>query len=286
MNAPLISVVMSVYNCESTLMEALASIFNQTYTNWELVVCDDASTDGTGEVLRSAAKSVDDSRFIILTNKTNRKLAYSLNRCLGTASGQLIARMDGDDVSEPDRLERQVRFLNENPKVDLVGTATRWFNSNGLGEVLQPETLEPDRWTYGKSARVPFAHPTILARRSVFETVGNYTVSWRTERGQDVDLWFKFFAAGLVGRNLPEPLYRFREDAAAIRRRTPRARFGAFVTRVKGNWSLGYPPRAYAMAIPGLLKILVPYPVFDWHRRRSRIRAGLILNSEGESGLS
>lgn len=257
-------------------MAALESILGQTYTNWELVICDDASTDGTREVLRGAVESIDDTRITILTNETNRKLAYSLNRCLGAASGQLIARMDGDDISEPERFGRQVSFLNAHPEVDLVGTPMRRFNSNGIGEIVQPAALEPDRWTLGRTSRVPFCHATILARRSVFDAVGNYTVSWRTERGQDLDLWFKFFAAGLVGNNLPDPLYRVREDEAAVRRRTPKARLGAFVTRVKGNWSLGYPPRAYTIAIIELVKVLVPYRFVDWNqkRSRSRLRAG------------
>lgn len=282
MSTPKISVIMSVYNCESTVTAALESIFNQTYTNWEMVVCDDASTDGTRERLLQAIESIEDSRVTILTNETNQKLAYSLNRCLGAATGQLIARMDGDDLSAPDRFERQVRFLDEHPEVDLVGTAMRRFDSNGLGEIVGPASLEPDRWTMGRSTKVAFCHATILARRSAFETVGNYTVSWRTVRAEDLDLWFKFFAAGLVGRNLPDPLYLVRVDEAAVRRRTPRARLEAFSTRIIGAWSLRYPPRAYAIAMFDLLKVLVPYRIVDWHVKRSRSRPEAKRPSESE----
>ncbi len=283
MSAPKVSVIMSVYNAESTLVEALESIFNQTYTNWELVVCDDGSTDGTRELLNRTVESIDDSRVTILTNEINRKLAYSLNRCLEAATGELIARMDGDDISEPDRLERQVRFLNEHPEVDMVGTSMRRFNSEGLGEIVQPAELEPDRWTLARSTRSPFCHATILARRSVFEAVGNYTDSWRTERVEDFDLWFKFFAAGFVGRNLPDPLYRVREDRAAVRRRTPRNRLNAFVTRMVGSWSLRYPPRAFAIGVPGLMKALVPYRVVDWNQKMSWSRAKAKLGSNSET---
>lgn len=270
MSTPLISVIMSAHNASMTLPAALASIEQQTFQNWELVVCDDASTDSTQSILTDAVGEFGANRLILLRNEVNRKLAYSLNRCLEVASGDFIARMDADDLSEPTRFEVQLRYLAEHPEVDVVGTAMRRFNANGPGEVVYPAAEEPDKWTLGRSTKSPFFHATILARREVFEKVGNYTVSWRTERGQDLDLWFKFFAAGLVGCNLRDPLYWVREDAAAIRRRTPKARFGAYVTRLKGNWALRYPLGAYVRCTVDVLKILVPYWVFDWHRERSR----------------
>lgn len=270
MSTPLISVIMSAHNASITLPAALASIEQQTFQNWELVVCDDASTDSTQSILTDAVSELGANRLILLRNEVNRKLAYSLNRCLEVASGDFIARMDADDLSEPTRFEVQLRYLAEHPEVDVVGTAMRRFNAYGPGEVIYPAAAEPDKWTLGRSTKSPFFHATILARREVFEKVGNYTVSWRTERGQDLDLWFKFFAAGLVGRNLPDPLYWVREDAAAIRRRTPKARFGSYVTRIKGNWALRYPLGAYVRCTVNALKIFVPYRVFDWHRERSR----------------
>lgn len=273
--APLISVIMAVRNCEKTLRSAIESINEQTYANWELVVCDDASTDSTRAVLDELVAEIGAERFVVLMNETNRKLAYSLNRCLESASGRYIARMDGDDSCEPDRFERQMHYLREHPDVDLVGTAMRRFNDLGLGGIVYPASEAPDRWTMSRSTRAPFCHGTVLAKRSVFETVGNYTVSWRTERGQDTDLWLKFFAAGLTGRNLRDPLYRVREDAAAVRRRTPRARFGEFVTRVTGYRTLKYPPLAYVRATVELSKVLVPYRLVDAyasHSARRRVR--------------
>lgn len=260
-----VSVIMATYNCEATIDAALDSILNQTYPNWELVVCDDGSTDGTPELL-SKAKERFGSRLVVLSNASNMKLPFSLNRCLEVASGELIARMDGDDLSEPDRFARQVEFLRANPLVDLVGTAMRRFNDGGVIDVIHPAAPRPDKWTLGRGSSVPFFHATIMARREVFQRVGNYTVSWRTERGQDVDLWFKFFHAGFAGENLPDPLYRVREDEGAIRRRTVRVRWGGYVTRVKGYRSLGYPVGPYLRSTIDLLKILVPARVFVLHR--------------------
>lgn len=270
-STPLISVIMSVYNCEDTLVDAVDSIRRQTISDWEFIICDDASTDGTPGLLKDLVEL--DTRITVISNDENCRLAFSLNRCLEIASGEFVARMDGDDLSEPDRFERQLDFLAVHPECDLVGTAMRRFNVDGVGEVIYPASPTPDKWTMGKSSAAPFYHATILARREVFERVGNYTVSWRTVRGQDTDLWFKFFAAGFVGRNLPEPLYRVREDAAAIRRRTARARFGSYVTRVRGSWMLGYPPQAYIRATANLAKVLLPYRVFDWHRAWTRRRS-------------
>lgn len=273
MSTPAVSIIMSVYNSESTLLDALDSIVQQTFDDWELIVCDDASTDATAALLHSFVVAHPAHRIVLLSNKVNRKLAYSLNRCLEASSGALIARMDGDDVSEPERLERQVSFLNDHPEVDLVGTSMRRFNSRGLGEIIGPAALAPDRGLLGRTAWVPFCHATIVARRSVFAAVGNYTVSWRTRRAEDLDLWFKFFAADLVGRNLPEPLYRVREDEAAVRRRTASTRLGVVFTRIRGNWSLKYPVNAYVVPALELAKILVPFRIILWHRRRAERHA-------------
>lgn len=262
---PLVSVIMSVFNSSETLREAVESIYAQSYTNWELIVCDDASTDTTLDLLHQLASEGPEDRVVIISNSENMRLAYSLNRCLENASGALVARMDGDDISEPDRLERQVNYLLEHPGVDMVGCAMRRFSASGPAEVIQPASYEPDRDFMRRSGRAAFFHATIVARRSAYDRLGGYTVAWRTQRGQDRDLWYRFFAAGLVGHNLADPLYRVREDAAARRRRTPRVRFAGFLTQIRGAYALGYPPSSYLRAAAGLSKALVPYALIDRH---------------------
>ena len=124
---PKVSVIMGIYNCEKTLPEAIESILRQTYPNWELILCDDGSSDGTYAIADSYAKR-DPQRIILIRNETNKKLAYTLNRCLSVASGELIARMDGDDISHPDRFLRQTEYLLAHPDVQLVGTDMRCFD--------------------------------------------------------------------------------------------------------------------------------------------------------------
>ena len=270
---PLVSVIMATYNCEATITDALTSILEQTYPNWELVVCDDGSTDGTWDLLTGASAEFG-KRLVLLRNSQNMKLPYSLNRCLDAVSGDLVARMDADDLSAPERLEQQVLYLSANPEVDLVGTAMRRFNDRGPIDILAPTTTHPDKWTLGRERTVPFFHATIMARRRVFEAVANYTVAWRTERSEDLDLWFKFFHAGLVGRNMTQPLYKVREDENIIRRRTARSRWGTYLTMLNGYRLLGSPAKAYVLSTLDLFKIFIPYRLLIWHRaflsRRSR----------------
>lgn len=266
---PLVSIVMATYNCAATLGEALASIEAQTYPCWELVVCDDASTDSTPAML---AEFADDrpGRVTVLVNEVNSKLSFSLNRCLEVARGDLVARMDGDDISQPRRLEQQVSFLRDHPEIDLVGTAMQRFDANGLNDVLVMPA-SPDRFSMRKG--VPFAHATVMVRAHVYAVLGGYTVSARTVRGQDKDLWFRFFHAGFKGANLLEPLYLVRENLNAIRRRDLRTRINSYRTSLVGFRLLGFPFRWYVAPTLELAKLLVPARAVVVYRARQARRA-------------
>jgi glycosyltransferase EpsE len=253
---------MAVFNCVDTIDEALASIVGQTFGDWELILCDDASTDGTYERLVEFAAS-HPHQATLVRNAVNSKLAHSLNRCLAVARGTYVARMDGDDVSVPERLEKQVAYLEAHPSVDLVGTAMQRFDRSGRKDVVSLEP-EPDRLSLRRG--VSFAHATIVARRSVYEELGGYTVARRTERCEDYDLWFRFFAQGHVGHNLAEPLYLVREDEHAIRRRNLRGRWRAFRTTWVGFRTLGYPLRWYALPVLTLMKGFVPVRAVSTYR--------------------
>ena len=109
-SGPKVSVIMGIYNCERTLAESIESILSQSYKNWELILCDDASTDGTLRIAKQYAAHYSDC-IKLIQNKTNKRLAASLNHCLSHATGDYIARQDGDDLSFPRRLEKQVAFL-------------------------------------------------------------------------------------------------------------------------------------------------------------------------------
>src|ERR1017187_86426 len=125
---PLVSIGMPVYNCESTVAEAIASIINQTFDDWELVVFDDGSRDGTLNV----ARRFSDPRIRVVQGGCNRGLPACLNRIISQCDTELFARMDGDDIAYPHRFEKQLEALNKNPEVDLLGGSTLVFNRIGV----------------------------------------------------------------------------------------------------------------------------------------------------------
>lgn len=251
---------MGIYNCAPTLNEAIDSILAQTYTNWELILCDDCSTDNTYEIAKNYQEKYPE-KIILLKNDNNSKLAFTLNHCLEAASGEFVARMDGDDISVPNRFEKQVQFLRNHSDIVLVGTAMQRFSDDGsLGAIAYCEDY-PDKDTPYKKGLV-FNHATIVAYRSVYNDLGGYAVLPRTVRGQDRDLWYRFLAAGYKGANMNEPLYMVRENEAAISRRSAKVRWNSFKTEIIGYKMLNYSFFRYYKPFIGLFKILIPNFVF------------------------
>ena len=258
-----VSVIMGIYNCADTLPEAIESVVAQTYSDWELILCDDCSTDSTLNIAREF-EGLFPQRIKVICNSKNSKLAYTLNHCLQYAKGEYIARMDGDDISLPQRFQKQVEFLDENIEVDLVSTAMISFNENGDRGIRRKDEY-PGRWAL--AANSCFDHATIMMRKSVFDILGGYTVSKRTERGQDYDLWFRFFAAGFNGYNMQEPLYRVREDADTFGRRTIRSRFFIALTMLIGYRMLNYPFRYYVYILKQIIAAFIPVYFLDIYRK-------------------
>ncbi len=179
---PRVSVVIPVYNAGVFLREAMASILEQTFADFELLVIDDASTDSSVEV----ARSFGDSRIRIIVNDTNRGQAAAQNVGLRQARGEYIAILGHDDIAFPDRLRQQVAFLDENPDIALVGTAILTLMPNGaLNFVSVPTDPIANRWHL--LYENPIAAPAVLLRRSILESVGYFDESIRF--GEDLDLW-------------------------------------------------------------------------------------------------
>lgn len=258
---PKVSVIMGIYNCEQTLREAVDSIRRQTYVNWELILWDDGSTDGTYEMAKQCAAE-DPTRIRAFHDGQNRRLSHALNECLRHAEGELIARMDGDDLSRPDRLEKQVRYLQEHPDTDLVGTQMNRLDESGYTGVLRaPLQPVPEMLRSG----TPIHHATIMTYRSVYEALGGYTESETVEGVEDVDLWFRFFEKGFKVATLDEALYDVRMNQEALKRRTLGRRIRSVRTRAAGYKRLGFPRRW--LIVPACVLIakgLVPYPVKRW----------------------
>lgn len=244
-----ISILMAVYNCADTICESIDSVLSQTYTNWQFIICDDCSTDDTLTIVRDYAQKYP-QKFVVIQNEKNSKLAYSLNHCLQYAQGEYCARMDGDDYIAADRFEKQVAYLQNHPDIQLVSTWMRTFGEEGLGRIIKYKE-NPNKVDLHKGPC--FAHATMMTYTAVYQKLGGYTVSKRTVRTQDYDLWFRFFAAGFKGASIQEDLYFVREDANAFMRRKPKLYLWSIVTRAKGFKMVKMPIKYYPYILSPLV---------------------------------
>lgn len=257
-----ISVLMGIYNCAETLEQAVRSIQNQTYSNWELILCDDGSTDHTYAV--ASALEQQDSRIILVRNETNQGLNTTLNRCLSLATGDYIARMDGDDDCLPERFEKQLNFLENHPEFDIVSCPMILFDENGeWGRTQAKEYPQPEDVVTGS----PICHAPVIMRKECMDAVHGYTIDSKMLRVEDVNLWIKLYAAGYRCYNLQEPLYRMRNDQNALNRRKYRYRINSTYVRLQGCKLLGLGLPCRIKAFQPMMNGLVPAPIRSFIRR-------------------
>lgn len=225
-STPTISVIMGIYNCAKTVPEAIESILSQTFQDFELILCEDGSTDETLAVARSYQERYPD-KIVLLVNEKNMGLNYTLNRCLSVARGKYIARQDGDDRSLPNRFETEINFLEENPQYALVSAFLEVYDDNGIwSSIVHSAEPGPKDIIRGTA----FSHSACMIRKSVMDEVGGYSEGKRLMRVEDKHLWYKVYAAGYKGRNIPEVLYSYRDDRDAYAKRKFKYRInGAYV---------------------------------------------------------
>lgn len=249
---PRISILMGIYNCADTLPEALDSLYNQTYQNFKLILCDDGSTDNTYAVAKKYADTYDN--IILLKNEENIKLAATLNRCLEYADTEYVARMDGDDISLPERFEKQINFLDEHPEYAVVSSPMIYFDETGDWGWGKAEST-PDKNTFKKGT--PHTHAPSMLRTVVMKEVDGYTDTKRTVRVEDYYLWYKIYKAGHRGYNLQEHLYKMRDDKDAMARRTFKSRYNNFLIKREILNGLEI-SNAFLYALPSFLKAFIP----------------------------
>jgi hypothetical protein len=211
---PTLSVVLPVHNGLPYVEDSIRSILAQTFTDFEFVIGDDGSTDGTGAVLEAWAKR--DARIRLVRREQKSGLAGGANWVITQARAPLIAIAHADDLSHPDRLRRQVDLLGEEPEIDLVGTL--WNGVDEEGRQVRPG----DYWRLvRRSPFAPFSHSSAMFRRASFERVGGYRDE--AEYWEDLDLYFRIAASGRVAV-LPEVLSTVRHARVSTRLRNEQAR--------------------------------------------------------------
>ena len=262
---PLVSVIMGIYNCEDTLSDSIESIINQSYSNWELIMCDDGSKDNTYNIANSYSDRYKD-KIKLIKNNENVGLAGSLNNCLKFVSGDYIARQDADDKSVFDRFEKQVEFLEKNIEYDLVGTAMISFDENGEKGVRGILPHIPDKKKL--AINPPFCHATIMTKSKVYRELDGYRVTKYTKRCEDIDLWFRFFEKGFIGYNLKEALYMVRDDDSSYKRRNFKSYYYATKVCFDGYRLLELPLRSYIYILKPIVASLIPVKFKKMHQTK------------------
>jgi len=293
-----VTIGMPVYNCRTTVAEAIASILNQTLEDWELVVIDDGSRDGTPDVVRRFI----DRRIRLVEGETNRGLPARLNEIVRQSGSVFFARMDGDDIAYPDRLKRQVEFLQRNPEVDLVAGATVVFGKDGEAIGVRRGPREHKQICAQPISGFPMAHPTWLGRTSWFQCNPYREDAVRMED------WALLFRAYRQSRfaNLQEVILGYREDSLSLRKlalaRWYKSRFLVEFARTNGRYVSAFEGTIREMAKlmidafalrTGLnhrvLKHRVP-PISraeadQWRRVRQAVRSAVLLYANQHEGV-
>jgi glycosyltransferase involved in cell wall biosynthesis len=197
---PVVTIGIPFFNAETTLRDSLRSVFAQSFTDWELLLADDGSTDDSLEI----AHSVNDSRVRVISDGVNRGLVYRLNQMISLARAPYFARMDADDLMHPERLARQLDYLRRRPEVDIIGSAAYVIDRES-----RPYGIRGDRPASIAAAgiRSGFIHPTVVAKTEWFR---RHPYDAEYVRAEDLELWQRADPQTVCARLL-EPLLFYRE---------------------------------------------------------------------------
>ena len=256
---PETSIITGVYNIEycASFHKSMRSILEQTYTDFEWILCDDGSTDNSWELLQDYAAQ--DARILLLRNEKNLGLAATLNHCLSHAKGEFVARQDADDYSLKERLEKQIAYLKENPYVDVLGCQTYLFDEQGIwGKENFPKKVTDRDFLFCS----PYKHGAVVFRKEALLRTGGYRVAKETKRAEDYDLFMTMQTFGR-GENLEEYLYCFCEDLHARKRRKYYFRLDEAKVRFRGFRTLGLLPGGFPYVIKPLLVGLIPEQLLE-----------------------
>jgi glycosyltransferase involved in cell wall biosynthesis len=202
---PRVTVLMPVYNAERYLQDAVDSVLNQSFKDFEFLIIDDGSTDSTPDIINS----YEDSRIRFLRNEKNFGISHTLNKGIALASCDLIARMDGDDISLPDRLMKQFTFMATNPRCAMVSSWAEVVTAND--EFVRLEKYRSEFYYYNLTFECWIYHPTVMFRKQCVEAVGGYSMMY----SEDYDLFWKISTRYPIA-NLSEALVKYRLSPTSL----------------------------------------------------------------------
>lgn len=199
---PKVAVLMCAHNSESFIREAIESILNQTYSDFEFIIVENGSTDRTWKII----KSYTDPRIKVFQTSV-KQLTYNLNYGLKHTQAELIARMDADDISEPTRLSQQIQFMERNPRITVLGTAFQILGEGKNGNVITMPATNKSIRRY-LPFRFCFCHPSVMFRKKTIDNIGGYKASGPC---QDLELWLRLSRDKKIQfANLDKPLIKYR----------------------------------------------------------------------------
>lgn len=229
MDKPFISVIMGFHNSGEYLKTSIESILNQTYSNFELILIDDCSTDNSYFVAKLYESK--DKRVRLLQNSKNMGLTATLNRGINAASGEFIARMDDDDISVETRFEKQLNFILSN-NIDVVGS--NCINIDSFGNKTGCRKYPEKDKDIKKVLPIynPICHPSVMIKKKTVFDTGLYNEKFKTT--QDYELWFRMTAFNATFHNIQEPLLLYRESRSVNKRKTFKYRLNDIKVRIAG----------------------------------------------------
>ncbi len=238
---PLISIVMPAHNAQKYIGKAIESILNQTFKKFELIIVNDASTDKTPSIIRPYARK--DKRIVIVSNRQNLDIAGSLNKGIEIARSEIIARMDADDISLPNRLEVQYKAINKSKKIAIVGANIVVMDNKekDISARNYPENSKDLKKCFFKYS--PFAHPVVMFRKKIFDEVGGYDPVYSPT--EDLDLWFRM-GMRYQFKSVPQLLLRYRlSEASSSHSIIRHLEMLVFRIRLKAIVKYGYRPSLF-----------------------------------------
>lgn len=254
---PKVSVIMGVFNATYRMDNAINSIIEQTFTDWEFIICDDGSSDNTYNKLLEWQQK--DSRIIPIRNEKNVELAATLNHCIKNCKGKYIARMDDDDFSYPERFQKQVDFLDEHLEYALVSSLIDLYDGEKIIITRNGKKENPQNEDFLFNSC--FVHPATMFRGEALKAVNGYRVAQETTRAQDYDLFMRMYALGYRGYNIQETLFRYFVNPNAMKKRKYKYRFDEAIVRYKGFKLLGLLPKGIPYIIKPLIVGLIHHKV-------------------------